>query len=152
MKAMLLNLSHVSQIWEIEQQAHLTPWNEKIIQDSFGPRSLNYGLFKKSKPIDELLGYCFCQLVAGELSIENICIAPRHQNKGLGKALLTNVIEQAKALKAEDIFLEVRASNTAAIGLYLAHQFKQVGLRKDYYDKPQSNFKEDALMMKLKLV
>ena len=39
--------------------------------------------------------------------------------------------------------LEVRASNEAAIALYVKHGFVQAGVRKNYYQDP----KEDALIM-----
>ena len=43
------------------------------------------------------------------------------------------------------ILLEVRASNAAAIKLYLDFGFKEIGLRKDYYRLPEG--REDALVM-----
>lgn len=151
MKVIELNLSHVPQIVGVELQSHLTPWSEKTIQGSFGPRSHNFGLFKKDKPFDELIGYCFTDLVAGELSIENICVATQHQNKGHGGHILREVLNRAAILNAEQIFLEVRASNHPAIALYLRHGFVECGRRKHYYSIPESNLKEDAIMMSLKL-
>ncbi|MDO6718788.1 ribosomal protein S18-alanine N-acetyltransferase [Psychrosphaera sp. 1_MG-2023] len=151
MKIIELNLSHISQIVSVEQQSHLTPWSEKTIEGSFGSRSHNFGLFKKAKPLDELVGYCFTDLVAGELSIENICIAKQHQNKGHGGQLLGQVLEQAVVLNADQVFLEVRASNQAAIALYHRYGFVECGRRKQYYSIPDSNLKEDAIMMSLKL-
>ena len=45
----------------------------------------------------------------------------------------------------DQIFLEVRVSNAAATSLYLDFGFKQIGVRKDYYQLPEG--KEDALLM-----
>lgn len=154
-----LNQSHIQQVADIEQHAHISPWSEQTIALSFGPRSHNFGMFIKSGSFDELVGYCFTDLVAGELSIENICITPIMQNKGLGKLLLSHVIDTAKQLKVYDILLEVRSSNKSAIKLYQAFGFSECGRRKAYYDTPLSaltNFnssstKEDAIVMKLSI-
>lgn len=148
MKILELNQSHIPEIVAIEHSAHLTPWSEKTISNSFGKRSHNYGLFKKDKNDLKLIGYFFCDLVAGELSIENICVAVEQQNKGLAKQLMTHLVELAKTLSAEEILLEVRTSNSAAIGLYTKFGFEQVCIRKEYYRIPNSSQKENALILK----
>ena len=45
------------------------------------------------------------------------------------------------------MFLEVRRSNIAAIGLYKSLGFFEIGVRADYYR--DSQFKEDALVFAL---
>jgi ribosomal-protein-alanine N-acetyltransferase len=151
MKIYDLNQSHVLDVLAIEQSAHLTPWSEKIIQQSFGKRSHNFGLFQKSKGQDELVGYVFADLVADEMSLENICIAPKLQGKGYSKVLMEELIARSRPLGATVIWLEVRASNQAAIGLYNKAGFNQVSIRKDYYNLPDSRDKEDAILMSLQL-
>ena len=49
----------------------------------------------------------------------------------------------------KEAFLEVRPSNTAAIRLYLAHGFEQVGMRRGYYQAPDG--REDAVVLRLAL-
>jgi ribosomal-protein-alanine N-acetyltransferase len=151
MKIYDLNQSHVLAVLAIEQSAHLTPWSEKIIQQSFGKRSHNFGLFKKSKGQDELLGYVFADLVADEMSLENICICSKSQGKGYSKVLMDELVARSRALGATVIWLEVRASNEAAIGLYDKAGFNQVSIRKDYYNLPDSKEKEDAILICLQL-
>ena len=63
-------------------------------------------------------------------------------NLGIGTALLNNVIAKCKQLKLENIFLEVRNSNTAAIHLYEKVGFANISTRKNYY----SDTREDALI------
>ena len=151
MKIFALNLSHIPQILSIESVTHLTPWSEKIIQGSFGPRSRNFGLFKKNKGVDELIGYYFAEYVAGEMTLENICVDANCQGKGYAKVLMSHLIEQAKEEGAEELWLEVRVSNLPAIALYLSCGFENISVRKDYYKIPNSTEKEDAQMMKLSL-
>jgi ribosomal-protein-alanine N-acetyltransferase len=47
------------------------------------------------------------------------------------------------------MFLEVRPSNKAAIGLYESMGFNEFSVRKDYY--PAINGREDAVLMGLAL-
>lgn len=142
-----LNQSHLVQINEIEQSSHLTPWSENTIRNSFGPRSHNYGLFIKDKPFDVLVGYCFTDLVAGELSIENICISNEFQNQGLGNKLLQAVIDDSIKRPVVELFLEVRSSNLPAISLYQKLGFNECGRRKGYYSAEGLAQREDAILM-----
>lgn len=79
----------------------------------------------------------------------DICIRPNHQGKGYAKPLMEDLLAQAETLQAENIFLEVRASNTAAIALYHRYGFVEMGLRKNYY--PSASGREDAMLMALPL-
>ena len=150
-ETLALNQSHIPQILEIESNAHLTPWSEKVIASSFGPRSHVFGLTSKDTQPNELLAYCFVSVVAGEMSLENICVATHHQGKGFAKRLLRHLLELAVELECSEVLLEVRASNIAAIALYEQAGFNTVALRKGYYSIPKSDLKEDALIMKLLL-
>ena len=151
MKIFPLNQSHIPQIWQIEAEAHLTPWSEQIITSSFGPRSHNFGLFKPNRGLDELVGYYFAESVAGEMTLENMCVGVDHQGKGYARQLMAHLIEQGKALNNEELWLEVRASNVPAIALYRSYGFESISVRKAYYKIPNSNQREDAWLMKLSL-
>lgn len=147
-----LNHSHVPQICIIEQEAHLTPWSDKIISDSFGPRSVVRGLVNHRQQPDEIIGYYFASYVADEMSLENICVSTSRQGKGHARQLMLDLVEQSLALKCSEIILEVRASNTPAIALYQNFEFETIARRKAYYSLPNSDQKEDALIMKRVLI
>ena len=59
--------------------------------------------------------------------------------------MLEELIKIAKERKLKDITLEVNINNISAINLYKKYDFKEVGLRKKYY-----NNCDDALIMTLK--
>ena len=63
--------------------------------------------------------------------------------KGIARKLLKQLLEEAKKQNLHRIYLEVRASNIAAVTLYEHAGFKEVGQRKNYYDNPR----EDAILM-----
>lgn len=131
----------------IEQSAHLSPWSQVIFNDSFTPRSHNFLIEDEQ----EIIGYVFSSFVAGELTLENICVAANKQGQGIGRRLLQHLFTQAQQLKALELWLEVRASNISAIALYDKFGFVEQGVRKHYYTIPNSNDKEDAILMCVKL-
>ena len=59
--------------------------------------------------------------------------------------MLQFVIQTATLQRAENLFLEVRQSNRAAIQLYDAMGFHQIGVRVGYYPTKKGN--EDAIVM-----
>jgi ribosomal-protein-alanine N-acetyltransferase len=77
-------------------------------------------------------------------------VRPEHRCRGLGRRLVVGLFDLARAAGAEDLFLEVRPSNTTAIRLYQSLGLSQVGLRRGYYQA--ANGREDAIVMRLRLV
>jgi len=57
------------------------------------------------------------------------------------------ILDEITGDEVDRVYLEVRVSNSAAIGLYEKFGFKQSGTRKSYYRGPQS--REDAILMEL---
>jgi [ribosomal protein S18]-alanine N-acetyltransferase len=92
----------------------------------------------------QILGFLVARLVATDLEILNIAVHPQHRRSRVATALLDKLLISPAAAKAENIFLEVRESNRAAIRFYEKHGFKQAGHRKDYYRDPI----EDALLLR----
>jgi ribosomal-protein-alanine N-acetyltransferase len=80
--------------------------------------------------------------------LENIAVLPECRRQGVAGALLSALLSQARRQHAERILLEVRASNEAAIHLYLANGFQTLARRRDYYRNPQ----EDAVILALPLL
>ena len=77
-----------------------------------------------------------------EFEVFNIAVDPEFQGRGLGRALLAEMLAVADAESAP-VLLEVATGNTVARTLYEAHGFSVVGLRRNYY-RPSG---EDAYAM-----
>ena len=91
-------------------------------------------------------------LVPGEAQILNLSVVPDTRREGLGRALLRRFIDDARGLGAEQVFLEVRSSNVAAIALYETGGFAPVARRVDYYPGATPDAaREDALVMRCAL-
>lgn len=68
-----------------------------------------------------------------EAELMTIGVAPSARHRGLGRSLLTELFDQAREQGAGQMFLEVRVDNDPALGLYRNMGFRQMGLRRRYY-------------------
>lgn len=96
---------------------------------------------------DAIVGFIVSRLVSGELHVNNVAVRPEFRRQTVAAILLEAVIRQARSAGARTAFLEVRAGNIAAQGLYQRCGFQVTGLRRHYYREPV----EDALLMSLLL-
>lgn len=94
-----------------------------------------------------VIGYVIYWLLAREIDIHNLAVAPAYRRRGIARALLEAVIADARRERAARITLEVRKSNDAAQRLYHSLGFMAKGVRRGYY----SDDGEDALVMALEL-
>jgi tRNA threonylcarbamoyl adenosine modification protein YeaZ/ribosomal-protein-alanine acetyltransferase len=78
-------------------------------------------------------GFVQFQWVEGEAEINTICVSPNHRRQHFGRELLQGLMAHLVAHNTTKLFLEVSASNIAAINLYEAEGFQRQGLRKAYY-------------------
>lgn len=90
-------------------------------------------------------GFLLASFVAGEMEILTFCIVPSARRQGQGRALLQTAIDFVKTYGGERVFLEVRADNEPALGLYHQMGFVRNGCRKGYYQTLNGNV--DALCM-----
>lgn len=125
----------------IEQQAYEFPWEPIAFRDCL---TVGYCCWVGEKA-GRILSYGIVSVGAGESHILNLCVAPEAQGSGYGRRMLGKLMEVAKGYRAEMIMLEVRPTNEAAIRLYHAMGFNEIGTRKDYY--PAKNGREDALVL-----
>ncbi|MCS4542308.1 MAG: ribosomal protein S18-alanine N-acetyltransferase [Euryarchaeota archaeon] len=79
----------------------------------------------------------------GEGYILAIAVDPSYRKKGIGTVLMTNIINRLKSRGAKRVYLEVKASNSAAQYFYSKLGFKEIGVEKGHY--PDG---EDALVMR----
>lgn len=97
----------------------------------------------------QALGFVVFSRVLDEACIHNIAVHPSRQGGGMGRLLLGAALQQSLGEGATRCYLEVRASNGAARGLYEKFGFQLDGLRKKYYTTAAG--REDALLMSLSL-
>ena len=94
----------------------------------------------------EIIGYAGVMSIAETADVQTIAIAPHHEGKGYGRALLDFLTREARARGAEQILLEVRADNPRAQDLYQRNGYQQIHVRRGYY-----NDGVDAIIMRKEL-
>lgn len=92
----------------------------------------------------QLAGYVVAWYVMDEGELANLAVAPGDRGRGVGRALLDAMLDNAASRGTAQLFLEVRESNLAARKLYAARDFEEVGRRTRYYRSPT----EDALILR----
>jgi ribosomal-protein-alanine N-acetyltransferase len=95
----------------------------------------------------DIAGFAVASLLPPQAELESIGVRANFQRQGIGTKLLSHLIDELKAAAVSEILLEVRASNHTGNAFYLAHGFRQIGLRPRYYAEPE----DDAILMSLAL-
>jgi len=95
----------------------------------------------------QVLGFLIARQVVGDIEILNLAVGPNARRRGVGAALLAEVIDWGRSFRAGRALLEVRSSNLAALQFYERHNFQATGRRPRYYAAPV----DDALVLTLKL-
>jgi [ribosomal protein S18]-alanine N-acetyltransferase len=135
----------VSEVIAVERASYQFPWSEGIFRDC-----LRVGYVCRVVTVNDIIiGYGVMSVGAGEAHILNLCIGESNRCRGVGRRLLSYLIERGAAAGMSEAFLEVRPSNTSAIRLYLSVGFEQVGMRRGYYQAVGG--REDAAVLKLAL-
>lgn len=154
----------LGQVAQIEADNFSVPWKEKDfanwIEDpqavfltaagkSEKPEMTESAAGKCEQPdmAETVAGYIGCLYAADEGDITNVSVDSACRREGIGKCLVQALLAESRKRGCRRIFLEVRQSNDAAIRLYQGCGFVRVGVRKNYYTKPQ----EDALLMRCDL-
>ncbi|MDO6409721.1 ribosomal protein S18-alanine N-acetyltransferase [Pantoea phytobeneficialis] len=133
------------QLLAIERRSHAFPWSEQTFASNQGERFLNFRIEAEGR----LVGFAITQVVLDEASLFNIAVDPDFQRRGYARQLLQHLIAELEKCEVMTLWLEVRASNLAAIALYEQLEFHQVSRRPNYY--PTASGREDAIIMALTL-
>ena len=136
----------LSSVVEIEAQASFDPWPEKLFHDCMRVGYSCWVVEKDSK----VAGFGLLSCAVGEAHILNLVVGVEWRRQGLGMQMMKHLINVARELQAEIVYLEVRESNLVARELYKRLSFIEIGLRKSYY--PAESGREDAITLALSLV
>jgi ribosomal-protein-alanine N-acetyltransferase len=126
----------------VERSAYAFPWSEGIFRDC-----LRVGYVCRVVELaGDIIGHGILSVGAGEAHILNICVREEFRCRGVGRRLMDYLLERGRVSGMTEAFLEVRPSNTAAIRLYQSMGFRQVGLRRGYYQAVGG--REDAAVLR----
>ena len=152
-----MQASDLPAVLQVEERAYSVPWTEGIFRDCMRVRYLcmvaevaaTPGFDARSGGKDQIIGHAVMSVAAGECHVLNVCVHPDLHNRGIGRRMLRRLLALARRQEADTAFLEVRASNVAAIALYYSEGFDEVGLRRGYYPVAIDDTvnREDAVVM-----
>jgi ribosomal-protein-alanine N-acetyltransferase len=105
----------------------------------------------------EVVGYIMCRVEIGLSNfgfgglvkkghIVSVAVMPQHRREGIGQALVNEAMEGMRLYRGKQCFLEVRVTNTPAVGLYRKLGFEVTRTIHGYYADG-----EDAYLMSKKL-
>ena len=130
------------------------PWTAEMFADEVAqPPELRLYLVAEADGADGgpvMAGYAGMLFVPGGEAADVLTIAVRESRwgRGIGSALLDELIRAARERGCAELFLEVRADNPRAHGLYVRRGFAEIGVRRGYY-KPSG---VDAIVMRKDLL
>ena len=132
--------SAVPQVAAIEAQCFSLPWSEQGFLDSIAREDT---IFMVTELDTKIAGYIGMYTSYGEGEITNVAVSNEYRKQGIGNALVEAMKSAGKENQLESILLEVRVSNERALSLYKRNGFKELGIRKNFYEQPT----EDAIIM-----
>lgn len=108
-----------------------------------------HGRYFVDEEAGAVLGYGGVRALRGsaDADIQTIAFDAAHRGGGRGRALLRALLGAARERGAREVFLEVRADNPSAEGLYRSEGFAEIGRRPRYYQPDDV----DAIVMRLDL-
>ena len=95
------------------------------------------------------MGFSLFRTIAGEAELLLLAVAPDHQHNGIGRLLLEQFVDRARAAGASRVHLEVRDGNPA-VQMYRLAGFEPVGRRPNYY-RGRDGAQFDALTLACEL-
>lgn len=133
-------------VMEVERAAYEHPWTEAIFRDCLRIGYCCWIAEDAAGPAAHLM----VSIGAGEAHLLNLCVAPWHEGRGLGRRMLRQAVHLARDHGASRMFLEVRPSNSRALTLYQRNGFERIGIRRGYYPDSGGG-REDAVVLALAL-
>lgn len=128
-------------ISEMEQLYFSDPWGKK---DIFTYICSEDGMsFVATEDTGEVIAYIIGRIIPPEGEIYRIAVREDKRKRGIGYRLLSYAEKTERGRGLETTFLEVRSKNAAAMALYRAYGFTDIGIRKNYYKNPT----DDAIVM-----
>ena len=136
MKIQRMTPQHLDGALKIENECFSHPWTRENLENELNnPTSVFFTALEN----DGVIGYIGMSTVIDEGYIFNVAVSEDYRRRGVGYALVRELVTCGMKNSLCFITLEVRESNSAAIALYSKFGFIRVGERKNYYSDPTEN-------------
>ena len=106
-------------------------WSYNVLKQELENEKTKYIIAKEN---NEVAGFAGILVVLDEATLNNIVVKKSWRCRGIGGELLETLIDLCADLKLKSFTLEVNVENIPAIKLYEKFGFKNLGIRKKYYN------------------
>jgi ribosomal-protein-alanine N-acetyltransferase len=138
--------SDLDAVCRIAEDSFPVPWTRGTFLQEIEREWAVTRVLKTGNPA-ELCGFLAYWVVSDEIHLHNIAVRSDLRRRGYARALLCDMLREARERSVRTVWLEVRSSNRAALCLYRSLGFAQAGVRPGYY----ADNDEDAVIMALRL-
>ncbi|MGH9805386.1 MAG: ribosomal protein S18-alanine N-acetyltransferase [Candidatus Acidiferrales bacterium] len=134
------SLKDIPAILQVQPEApEAGRWSE---EDYVGFMPAEDTLFLLAEASGRVVAFLLGRLAADEMEVLNLAVLPAVRRQGIGRRLLDDALARGRAQGARQCWLELRASNQAALAFYRSLGFEESQRRPRYYRQPE----EDALV------
>lgn len=137
----LMDTNDIDEVFQVSKICFSIPWSKTSVASELSNPLAKY-IVAKDNESNKIVGFIGVWIIAYEGDITNIGVHPDYRRKNIASGLLNSLINLCKDLNCSLLNLEVRRSNLIAQNLYKKFNFKEIGLRRNYYGN-----NEDAILM-----
>lgn len=136
-----MRFEDIEEVIGLEKRVFDNPWTRGVFKSeiSSGRRTI----YLVAEGESRILGFIGARLHGPEMHVTNMAVDSGSRRRGIGSFLLRECVALALRESVEWATLEVRCSNEQARRFYRGIGFRELGLRKGYYQDTD----EDAVMM-----
>lgn len=106
-------------------------WSYNVLKQELENKNTTYIIAKEK---NEVVGFAGISVILDEATLNNIVVKKSCRGRGIGGEMLETLIDLCSDMNLKTFTLEVNVENTPAIKLYEKFGFKNLGIRKKYYN------------------
>lgn len=137
----IMNTNDIDGVFEVSKICFSIPWSRASVESELSNPLAKYIVAKDIKT-NKIVGFIGVWLIVGDGDITNIGVHPDYRRNNIASGLLNSLFNLCQDLDCTLLNLEVRRSNLIAQNLYSKFNFKEIGVRRNYYGN-----NEDAILM-----
>ncbi|MFP5316468.1 MAG: ribosomal protein S18-alanine N-acetyltransferase [Actinomycetes bacterium] len=127
-----MRLQDIPAVGTLEQELFpVDAWPLELFFDEFAQTETRWYLVAEDD--GKLVGYCGVMVVGATADIQTIGVLPGYEGRGIGTAMLSSMLKEARRRGATETLLEVREDNPRARRLYERFGFQHIHTRRGYY-------------------
>lgn len=139
-KYVLMEQYHLDGLTKVEEECFNSGYGRSTFEKELENKIATYIVAEDD---GKVLGYAGLWNICGSADIMNVGVLKEYRRCGIAKTLLAELEKYCLNNDIFEINLEVRVSNVPARQLYTKLGYKEIAVRKGYYDG-----KEDGIVMK----